>query len=300
MKPRTILALTVVLLVVFPWKPALSRGPRKALFSIEASVAQDVVPSGSPVKLKAEVTNNSAREIEVWVGSLAYAIQLRDNAGNLMQTTEKYRQEQRKPHLRLVATRVGPGETQKFVFDLSEMYDLSKLGEYSAQIRWDGHQTYSDVPSNTVRFSVTSAIAQRVETPTTSFTLEIDALQDVVRLGSKITVDIFATNVTAHELALDNSWNMYSIEVRDQSQMEPAMTEAGKELRRHYGEGLTSPVRLNPGQLQGLGAVDISDLYDFRKPGEYSIQIARMDEETKTFVKSNTINLTVKLRSKRK
>jgi hypothetical protein len=299
MKLHKALALTVVLSVAFLWKPAQSRGARK-LFSIEASVAQDVVHSGSPVKLKAEITNNSTGTTSFSEDGVELAVEVRDSTGNVMPWTEKYRQARRAPSLRRISIELAPEETRKWMFMLSDMYDLSKPGQYSAQIGWNGHVTYPDIRSNTVQFTISSAVSQSVATPTTSFTLEIDALQDVVKSGSRIRVDIFATNVTDHDLDLDNDLNLYSIEVRDQSQTEPPLTEAGKKLQREHGQGSRNHVHLKPGKVVGLGIVWISDLYDFRKPGEYSIQIARMDEETKTLVKSNTMIITVKPGSKRK
>ena len=39
--------------------------------------------------------------------------------------------------------------------------------------------------------------------------------------------------------------------------------------------------------------VSVSDLYDLSKPGQYTIQVRRWDDDTKTWVKSNTITVTV-------
>lgn len=290
---RRMASVFAVLAVAFFPRPGLSQNT-VALFSIEASVDQDVVPSGSLVKLKAEITNNSAGTIAFSEDGVGLAVEVRDSTGNLLPWTEKYQRVRRTPHLRRISIEVAPGETRKWMFLLSDMYDLSKPGQYAAQIVWSGHGTYPDVRSNTVQFTISSAMSQNVETPTTSFTLEIDTSQDVVKSGSPINFGIYATNVTDHDLDLDNDPNLYSIEVRDQSQIEPPVTEAGKELQREHGKGSRNHVHLKPGEVVGLGAMSISDLYDFKQPGEYSIQIARMDEKTKTLVKSNTMTITVK------
>jgi hypothetical protein len=39
--------------------------------------------------------------------------------------------------------------------------------------------------------------------------------------------------------------------------------------------------------------ISVSDLYDLSKPGQYTIQVRRWDDETKTWVKSNTLTVTV-------
>jgi hypothetical protein len=303
MRPRKILKLFVFLSVAFHWKPALSQGAGTGL-SIEISTFQDVVPSGFPVKVKAEVTNTSSRAIRCSEAGLEFEIEVRDTAGTLLQTTEKYRESLRKPALRRLTIEVAPGETRKWVFVLSDMYDLSNLGQYSVQIRWPGggEYVYSPAVSNIISVKIataTTAAPQNLAGPKASFSLEIDAPQDVLKSDSPINIVILATNATDHVLDLDNSPNLYSIEVRDQSQMEPAVAEAGKLLQRLHGKGSGNQLRLKPGEVVGLGTLQISDLYDFRQPGEYTIQIARIDEETRTLVKSNTVSVTLKPRSKR-
>src|SRR5689334_24046196 len=111
MKHRKLFALTVVLSVALLWKPALSRRAATPL-SIALSALQDVVPSGSPVKVKAEVTNTSSLSLWFTQTGLASEVEVRNSTGTLLQTTEKYRESLRKPHLRLFATEVAPGETR--------------------------------------------------------------------------------------------------------------------------------------------------------------------------------------------
>ena len=40
--------------------------------------------------------------------------------------------------------------------------------------------------------------------------------------------------------------------------------------------------------------VNVSKLYDLTQPGRYTIQFQRLDPETKTFVKSNEITVTLR------
>jgi len=293
MEIRRIVSMFAVVAVAFFPRLGVAQDTT-ARFSIEASVAQNVVPSGSPVKLKVEITNNSAETAGFAEDGMGLAVEVRDSTGNLLPWTEKYKRTLRAPSFRRISIKLAPGETRKWMFLLNDMYDLSRPGQYSAQIGWSGHGTYPDVRSNTVQFTISSAMSQNVEVPTTSFTLEIDTSKDVVKSGSPINFRIFATNVTDQDLDLDNDPNLYSIEVRDQSQIEPPVTEAGKELQREHGKGSRNHVHLKAGEVVGLGAMSISDLYDFKQPGEYSIQIGRMDEKTKTLVKSNTMTITVK------
>jgi hypothetical protein len=48
-----------------------------------------------------------------------------------------------------------------------------------------------------------------------------------------------------------------------------------------------------PGKTMDGGGPLISEEYDFSQPGQYTIQLSRFDSETKTWVKSNIITVTV-------
>jgi hypothetical protein len=39
--------------------------------------------------------------------------------------------------------------------------------------------------------------------------------------------------------------------------------------------------------------IALNDFYDLSAPGQYTIQVRRWDDETKTWVKSNTLTVTV-------
>lgn len=262
--------------------------------SLEISAIQSVVPSGSPVKVKTEVTNTSSAVIRCSEGGIEFEIEVRDSTGTLMQTTEKYRESRRKPALRQVTIAVAPGETKKWLFVLSDMYDLSKPGQYSVQIRWPGGGEYAPALSNIISVTITTAASGNLEVPKASLALEIDATQDVLKVGSPVNIAISAINLTNHDLDLDNALTLYSIEIADGGKIEPPLTEGGKRHQQFHGYSGGHHVHLTPGETTGMGILPIGELYDLSRPGEYTIQIARVDEETKTLVKSNTVNITVK------
>jgi hypothetical protein len=51
-------------------------------------------------------------------------------------------------------------------------------------------------------------------------------------------------------------------------------------------------LRLNPGKVLSQ-SINVSKLYEIRRAGTYLIQVQRLDPETKTFVKSNEIKVTI-------
>jgi hypothetical protein len=102
------------------------------------------------------------------------------------------------------------------------------------------------------------------------------------------------TNLTNHDLHLDNALTLESIDLVDSRKIVPPLTEAGKRNQQFHGSGGNQRLHLTPGQTAGMGVLPLGQLYDLRRPGKYTIQVSRVDEETKTLVKSNTINITVK------
>ena len=51
-------------------------------------------------------------------------------------------------------------------------------------------------------------------------------------------------------------------------------------------------MRLLPGE-SWRDLILMKNLYDLSQPGQYTIQVRRWDDETKTWVKSNTLTVTV-------
>jgi hypothetical protein len=102
------------------------------------------------------------------------------------------------------------------------------------------------------------------------------------------------TNLTNHDLHLDNALTLESIDLVDSRKIVPPLTEAGKRNQQFHGSGGNQHVHLAPGETTGMGMSPLGQLYDLSQPGEYTVQVSRVDEETKTLVKSNTITITVK------
>lgn len=50
---------------------------------------------------------------------------------------------------------------------------------------------------------------------------------------------------------------------------------------------------MKPGETM-TDRVNVSKVYDLTQPGRYTIQFQRLDPETKTFVKSNEITVTLR------
>jgi hypothetical protein len=185
-------------------------------------------------------------------------------------------------------------ETTKVDFVLSDMYDLTP-GQYMLYLEISDWVASFAILSNVIYLSVAepSPSVEPVGSPEGSFSLEIDTSRDIVKDASRLYLVIYAT-AAAHDVDLDNSLTLYSIDVRDSQGVVPPLKKDGRLLQSLAGNKGGNRVHLKPGEKVGFGTLQLPDLYDLTQPGEYTVQLARTDEETKTVVKSNAIALTVK------
>ena len=155
-----------------------------------------------------------------------------------------------------------------------------------------------------------------------AFTIVIAAKQATVQAGSEIRVSALLTNVSDHVIwvYVDKGraaeLESYLVEVRDSqgriqrtsryywslgrlgSGRAPAWVPDGSAQDysdgRYEGsdEGGGGNVNLLPGETNEA-FVDVNKLYAPLQPGTYSIQVQRIDKESKIAVKSNVLTLTV-------
>jgi hypothetical protein len=138
------------------------------------------------------------------------------------------------------------------------------------------------------------------------FTIALSAAKSKVDVGGPVDLRVVMTNTSDHDVdcttngsnALDRS---YEYEVTD---------ENGRPVRKiekeHHGGSSIWPCIVKPGQSDGPSGGRISVLYDFSRPGLYTIQVSRKvwgdEDRPGTFgkgndhapvVKSNIITVTV-------
>lgn len=136
------------------------------------------------------------------------------------------------------------------------------------------------------------------------FSVAISVPQDVVASGAEVKVKIVLKNTSDHEIGVarssreDQGEFHNKIVLRDEHGNLVQMKERGNNGGK--GQNDTDSViqetmvvfPLKPGELLKDGFI-VSKAYDMSKPGKYSIQVERIDDESKTVVKSNTITVTV-------
>jgi hypothetical protein len=191
---------------------------------------------------------------------------------------------------------IKPGESDNETAPIGRTCDISQPGEYTIQIS----RSFADdvvVKSNTIAITVLPAAEQPQTKPgKPTFSLTLSAPKTEVALGAKIFIEIRQTNISEENIdcsaqadsGVDYNFKFY---VRDQHGIEAAkVVLEHPELVAPSYQGCTLP----PGESKTSGAL-ISHVYQFGEPGEYTIQVSRLDEGNpgRFFVKSNNITITV-------
>ena len=261
-------------------------------FSIRA--LKDTFETGSHITIIASTTNMS----EDPAGMLPniYRFYIRDGNGNLINERSAALGQLTDPH-RALMEKVPSGETKKRVFVISDIYDISKPGQYSIQAERLISSNSQPIVSNIINITVfdksTTAFAQDINLPTTEVTLEIDSEKDIVQSGSAINVRIETTNNSIQSLDIDNSPTMYIIKVRDSQGVAAPLTPDGEKLTSLLGKGSGPRVHLQPGETKGTSVIDISKFYEMIRSGQYTVEISMLDQAKKQLATSNLITVTV-------
>jgi len=213
-----------------------------------------------------------------------------------------------------------PGESITGSYDISASYNLEEPGTYSIVLSVGARPA---VKSNPVTVTVvpapapasTSAAQQAAATP--PFTLELRVPSVIPPLypakrGTPVTLQVVTKNVSTHDIILRRQeherdsglfGSTLRVDVEDAGGNGPPDAELGRSIN-HLKEASPDPasqaaaraagtlVSLKPGE-DWRTTIWVSDLYDLSEPGEYTVQVRRWDHETKTWVKSNTITVTV-------
>lgn len=139
-----------------------------------------------------------------------------------------------------------------------------------------------------------------------SFTMRITLMQDAVKPGAEVQVVVDLTNTSGATIYFWHARSgraSYNVRALDRTGKEAPLTviervfrgeaveqEKGKPMRIRRGSGYTMTIA--PGET-AKESIIIQDQVNLSKPGEYTIQLNRMDRATKILVKSNTVTLTV-------
>ena len=161
-----------------------------------------------------------------------------------------------------------------------------------------------------ILLAVVSCCAVAIAESRDPFSLSIAAVNSEVPAGSPVMIDVTLENTSNHDISVyrDNSPDqgglVYKADVRDEDGKTAVETEFGRAVQGH---DTLEQVSRKPYVIVGSGGdqnlapgkeikdrINVSKLYDLHQPGKYTIQLERFDLETKSFIKSNKITVTVR------
>jgi hypothetical protein len=278
----------------------------KPSHSLTLTTSQDAVRVGSPILVNVTVTNFTDREMidsmikGEPIPKYAVVMDIRDSQGNARPDTEEYRQlkksmlENPRRTGSVAFSSLKPGESDHDTIEVNRYFDMSEAGIYTIQLREPDFDGKPGVKSNAITVTVTEAAGgtQPIEGSQAPFSLTIATRQDAVRAGSEVTLETFLTNTSNHVVEFDFAVTKLDLQVRDSRGNLVPLTKDGQELQKQFGARGGNLVPVQPGKTE-RGDILLDRVYDLSQPGTYTIQVHRLDETSKTVVKSNTITLIV-------
>ncbi len=292
--------------------------------SLRIQPVQDVVQADSPVKVAFAATNSTDHLIQYscWV-VIPCGLEVHDQTGNEPPETQLHRRfgVAESPNVAVEELIMGtpggsalqPGETKTYVIDIDGWYDLSQPGAYTVQVVQIGFNGEILLKSNLITVKVAPAAttqpAPTAGTPSSPppFTLEI-------RMDSKpgfpVGLTVRTTNTSHQRIRLrtdkvttEHVGSIYKVEVHDNTGAFPPDTDFGRLAKNRDlspppplspitppGDGLS--LSLKPGETWA-DSIMLNKVYALNKPGQYNIQVRRWDDQTQTWVESNTVTVTV-------
>jgi len=289
--------------------------------SITIRALNDVVQAGAPVVMEIMAKNVSDRAAIFEIPDTTYymAFDVRDSAGNPPLTRRgralvlgEGRSFDDLPEGGGPGTKlIEPGKSitvEERVFP--DIFDLTKPGSYTIQLQPWGHDS---IKSNTVTVTVVQGAipyVAPVQQPPISVTIQTVGGASVFPSG-KVAVDVITKNITNHytnqRTAQDKRdlQRFYRVDVQDSQGGTPPETDFGSSVGNrgdvppHYLGQHVIPGRedlrgasYKPGE-ERTEVIGVNELYDLSKPSQYTIQVRRWDDETKTWVKSNIVTVKV-------
>jgi hypothetical protein len=209
---------------------------------------------------------------------------------------------------------LAPGEAKASVIDVDAWYDFSQPGTYTIEVVQTSLSGQLWLKSNPITVNVISARAAQPAPPTAqtpasrppfSLTIEMDSHP---RFPVGLTVK--TKNTSGHRLLLrtekasnEQAGSVYKVDARDANGAPPPDSEFAV-LTKNRDESsppllpLTAPrgggvsLSLKPGE-DWVDSIMLNKVYTLNKSGQYTIQVRRWDDETKAWVKSNIVTVTL-------
>ncbi|MFI5096928.1 MAG: hypothetical protein ACHQT6_03040 [Candidatus Acidiferrales bacterium] len=161
-----------------------------------------------------------------------------------------------------------------------------------------------------VLLMLASASVGRCQTPAPKYSLTVSLRESTVKAGGFVMLEITIKNITDKDIMVGkivgSAESGYEIAVTDSEGKPAAETSYGCKIHGKEPRGIMTDqysemlVRLKPGETTD-GFIYLSRVYDFTRPGKYTVQLsdtvyesdADVKADRKTVIKSNSVTLTV-------
>jgi hypothetical protein len=149
--------------------------------------------------------------------------------------------------------------------------------------------------------SATVTTQSAVKTPKPSICIQISAPNNTVKADSDVMVNVVLTNVSNKAISVygnngEHSAELggYDVKVSDARGAAPPLTKWGRTVIKGEGTVVSSGgySALEPGESR-KNSLFVNSLYDLSQPGEYTVQLRRLDDQTSTMVTSNQLTFHV-------
>lgn len=197
----------------------------------------------------------------------------------------------------------------------SRHYDMSEPGTYTIVLEHPDPVSWHEVKSNRVTVMVVptppSPSAEAVPA-VASFSLTIDYAGQGSGSNDPVAVHLVTKNISDHRVLIRREEHaddvallgpVFRVDVRDAKGAIPPQTELGRQSSNQTdippdpsfmaaARTVGDLVSIGPGQ-DWWDTITVSRLYELRHGGQYIVKVRRWDAESKTWVKSNIVPVTL-------
>ncbi len=280
----TLAAVAVLVLPVLAQSGPEARGEDKVPFSIAISMPATELRSGSQVWVDVTLTNTADQILMVPRIQLV----VRDMQGRPAKLTREAEAEESQgpaPGSQR-GTFIDPGKSVESDEVISKSYDLSRPGEYVVQ----AVASYGGLKAKSNQLTVIITDSGQEVPSAGPFTLTVTSPHNAVKQGSTILLKVRLVNTSNRDLSIDNT--KFDLLIEDTEGNSSPATEASKKLKKQQVEpSFHNLFSLHPGET--LRTNIEADKFYVLGPGKYLVHLQKVDDETKSVVKSNPVTVTV-------
>jgi hypothetical protein len=201
----------------------------------------------------------------------------------------------------IVLLPIAPGREIQQFRALGSILDISRPGSYRIQVALVDPVTHRTVKSNLLTITIADSLSQPYAASNLRKPPFMVSIRSYPERGRRFPILICMTNVSDHDIRLDNAITKDILHVEDSTGKPAALMQDGMTLQKQFGSTGNTTSTVKSGEAL-CGVIALDTLFDFSRLDDYSIRVDRYDEpdalpgqklQDLQIVQSNTINMTV-------